>query len=320
MTRKKGKAALNVGDRSAVDAAEASVACVTEAELDDDSGDVEGEGDGSDVAFAPGPSADAFSEVSGCIDPEVLKLYDVYSYQHAAAILKNSFPTELLEIENALLNFKLSVRDIGNPGGNESDIPKKLSAMLRPAGWLETRIQGDLVVRLLEQGESILPSGKTKKYKLPEKEHHTIKGYIDGHKIDYVKGRVSVDLEWNSKDQTYDRDLYACRIFHECKVISIAVLITRSEKLNDIFPNIPQLSKNGSIVYNNNGKIKSVKSKYGASTTWMGKLLYRLNAGRHGGCPVLVFGIRPDIVTDYTIGQTLEQTVDLLKEGKNEGI
>ena len=31
----------------------------------------------------------------------------------------------------------------------------------------------------------------------------------------------------------------------------------------------------------------------------MGKLLYRLNAGRHGGCPVLVFGIRPDVITDW---------------------
>jgi hypothetical protein len=40
-------------------------------------------------------------------------------------------------------------------------------------------------------------------------------------------------------------------------------------------------------------------SKYGASTTWMGKLLYRLNAGRNGGCPVLVFGITPKCVSDW---------------------
>src|SRR3546814_4372321 len=29
--------------------------------------------------------------------------------------------------------------------------------------------------------------------------------YLDGHKIDYVKGKVAFDLEWNSKDQTFDR-------------------------------------------------------------------------------------------------------------------
>jgi len=32
-------------------------------------------------------------------------------------------------------------------------------------------------------------------------------------------------------------------------------------------------------------------AKYGASTTQMGKLLPRLEAGRNGGCPILVFGI-----------------------------
>jgi len=36
-----------------------------------------------------------------------------------------------------------------------------------------------------------------------------------------------------------------------------------------------------------------------AQVSWMGKLLYRLNAGRHGGCPVLVFGIKPDVVEDW---------------------
>jgi len=39
-------------------------------------------------------------------------------------------------------------------------------------------------------------------------------------------------------------------------------------------------------------------TKYGASTTWMGKLLYRLRAGRNGGCPVLVLGITPKLIED----------------------
>ena len=34
-----------------------------------------------------------------------------------------------------------------------------------------------------------------------------------------------------------------------------------------------------------------VKSKYGASTTWMGKLKYRLDSRRQGGCPILAIGI-----------------------------
>jgi CRISPR-associated protein Csd2 len=31
----------------------------------------------------------------------------------------------------------------------------------------------------------------------------------------------------------------------------------------------------------------------------MGKLLYRLNAGRNGGCPVLVIGITPKCISDW---------------------
>ena len=69
--------------------------------------------------------------------------------------------------------------------------------------------------------------------------------------------------------------------------------MTRSSSLNPVFEKVPQLDKAGNEVG------KSVKGKFGASTTWMGKLLYRLNAGRHGGCPVLVFGITPKLIEDW---------------------
>ncbi len=213
--------------------------------------------------------------------------------------MKISFPDELREIERALLAFEISVKDIAMPGGNESVIPKQFSSMLRPHNWYETRIQGDLVIRVSEQSEEVLPSGKLKKHQISEKPEVIVKNYIDGHKIDYVKGRVALDMEWNSKDQTYDRDLYAFRMFHECGIISVASLITRSEKLNPVFETTPLLKKDGTNDVDRGGNLKFCKQKYGASTTWMGKLLYRLNAGRHGGCPVLVFGIRPDVIKDW---------------------
>ncbi len=220
--------------------------------------------------------------------------------------MKTSFPEELIEIEQALLDFKITIEDIAKPGGNESVIPKKFSSTLRPHNWYETRIQGDLIIRVLEQSEEILSSGKLKKHNLPEKPEIVVNNYIDGHKIDYVKGRVALDMEWNSKDQTYDRDLYAFRMFHECGIISVASLITRSEKLNPVFDVTPLLKKDGTADLDKVGKAKLCKQKYGASTTWMGKLLYRLNAGRHGGCPVLVFGIRPDVITDWETNEEIK--------------
>lgn len=251
------------------------------------------ESSNDDVALKPGPNADDQSDIEKYISAEVLALYDVFSYRHAAAILFNSFPNELKEIEKALLAFKITIRDIAMPGGNESDMPKKFSQTLRPAGWLEARIQGDLLVRMQEYDETFTSDGKAKKIKRPEKEPRVIANFIDGHKIDYVKDRVAFDLEWNSKDQTFDRDLYALRAFHECGLISAGVMVTRSASLNPVFDQIQQLDKTGKP------EGKTVRNKYGASTTWMGKLLYRLNAGRHGGCPVLVFGITPKQITDW---------------------
>ncbi|MCA1978740.1 MAG: restriction endonuclease [Thiobacillus sp.] len=256
-----------------------------------------------DVALRPGPNADDPIDVERYISAEVRALYDVYSYRHAAAILANSFPDELAQIERALLDFRITVRDIGIPGGNESDMPKKFSRTLRPEGWVETRIQGDLLVRMQEYDELFSDDGRARKVKLPEGEPRLIENFIDGHKIDYVKGRVAFDLEWNSKDQTFDRDLYALRAFHECGLISAGVMVTRSASLNPVFDAVPQLTKTGEPELHKTGpragQPKSVKAKYGASTTWMGKLLYRLNAGRHGGCPVLVFGITPKLITDW---------------------
>ena len=111
-------------------------------------------------------------------------------------------------------------------------------------------------------------------------EEKTIAGYIDGHNIDFVKNKVAFDLEWNSKDQTFDRDLLAMRTYFDCGLVEVGVIVTRAEELNDIF------------------KDMNIMTKYGASTTWMGKLIYRLKSRRNGGCPILAVGIRKGCITD----------------------
>lgn len=190
---------------------------------------------------------------------------------------------------------------------------------MRGKGWKETRIKGDLLIQKVTgsvgdkkkkksdddidegEGESdTLENIEELRRKGYEVERITRENFLDGHKVDYVKNRVAFDMEWNSKDQTFDRDLYAFRAFHECDLIDAAVLLTRSASLNPVFDKLgPELNKDGSVKTDKNGKPKLLKSKYGASTTWMGKLLYRINAGRHGGCPVLVLGITPKLITDW---------------------
>ncbi len=201
---------------------------------------------------------------------DFLELYEVHNYRHAAEVLATGCPEEFAELIGALGQFRITTADILAKGGNESQIPKRLSSLLRPLHWFETRIRGDLVVTI----ETHTDTGK----KVTESR---LDDFMDGHKVDYVKDRVAFDLEWNSKDQTFDRDLYAFRAFHEAGVISAAVLLTRSAELNEVF------------------KTLEIMPKYGASTTWMGKLLYRMKAGRSGGCPVLVLGITKKLIEDW---------------------
>jgi hypothetical protein len=246
------------------------------------------------------------------IPRDICDLYEIHNYRNAAQVLATSCPQEFSEIIEALRIFRLTLDDIRKPGGNESDIPKRFSSLLRHKGWLETRIRGDLLITKVigsmpqwkgnerEEEKDNLEEIETLRKRGYQVECIKRENFLDGHKVDYVRNRVAFDLEWNSKDQTFDRDLYAFRAFHECNLIDVAVLLTRSADLNDVFEQLgPEINSNGEIKKDKTGKPKLIKTKYGASTTWMGKLLYRLNAGRHGGCPVLVLGITRNLITDW---------------------
>ncbi len=109
------------------------------------------------------------------IPKDLAKLYEIYDYRHAAAILACEFPAECAEVFGVLRSFRFSQAQLLKSGGNESDIPKIFSKHLRPLGWKE----GQLKARLLVDDEELT---------------------ADTHKIDFIKNKIAFDLEWNSKD------------------------------------------------------------------------------------------------------------------------
>ena len=211
------------------------------------------------------------------INLDIQSKYEFFDYGHALEILHESFPEEWKEIQVALRQLKLTLADISKAGGNESPIPKKFDDALYPLGWREIRISGDLIVKKYPRQAA----QRRGRFADEPFEIETIKGYIDGHNIDFLKNKVAFDLEWNSKDQTFDRDLLAMRTYFDCGLIDVGVIVTRAEELNDIF------------------RGAGIMAKYGASTTWMGKLLYRLDSRRNGGCPILAVGIKKGCVEGY---------------------
>lgn len=224
------------------------------------------------------------------IAPDLLEKFEFYSYNHALEIITQAFPAEWSEIVDCLRQLRITTDDLRESGGNETKIPKKFDDVLYPRGWREIRISGDLHIKFYpRQAEQ---RGRFSQEPFEEK---VIPGYIDGHNIDFLKNRIAFDLEWNSKDQTFDRDLLAMRTYYDCDLVSAGIIITRSAELNDIFITI----------YDYDGKTrqwKPILRKYGASTTWMGKLTYRLDSRRNGGCPILAVGIRKPCITDWEEG------------------
>jgi len=208
--------------------------------------------------------------------------FEFQNYGHALEILSEAFPAEWEEIQTCLERFEISVDDLKAAGGNESPIPGKFDDVLYPLGWREIRITGDLMVKMYPRRAN--QRGAFSKEPFDEK---IIEGYIDGHNIDFIKNKVAFDLEWNSKDQTFDRDLLAMRTYFDCGLIEVGIIVTRAEELNDIFK----------VVADQAGK--PLMKKYGASTTWMGKLEYRLKSRRNGGCPILAIGIKKSCIEGF---------------------
>jgi len=97
------------------------------------------------------------------------------------------------------------------------------------------------------------------------------------HEVDCFKAGVALEIEWSNKDPFYDRDLNNFRLLFDLRAISVGVIITKSDELAALFDEL------------------GVWSKYGTTTTWMSKLLPRIEGGGGGGCPIMVFGIRREL-------------------------
>ncbi|MGN0245751.1 MAG: BglII/BstYI family type II restriction endonuclease [Lachnospiraceae bacterium] len=220
------------------------------------------------------------------IELDLLEKFEFHNYNHAIEIITQAFPEEWADIVSCLRKLDITIDDLRQAGGNETNIPKKFDDVLYPLGWREIRISGDLHIKFYPRRAE-----QRGRFSDTASDEKTITNYIDGHNIDFIKGRVAFDLEWNSKDQTFDRDLLAMRTYYDCDIISAGIIITRAEELNDVFKTIyiP-------------GSQKPIMQKYGASTTWMGKLTYRLDSRRNGGCPILAIGIKKNCISDWKEG------------------
>jgi hypothetical protein len=182
------------------------------------------------------------------LDPYIINNYLVKEWKHACAILKSDFPNEWKDIMDLLLGFKLKKSMISTPGGRKSLVSTNIDSFLYKKGWIEKEFKTKFTV-----DDTSIDSPT--------------------HKVDCYKNKVALEIEWNNKDPFFDRDLNNFRLLFDLRAISIGVIITRADELQDIFDEL----KRG--------------DSYGSSTTHWGKLIPKIEGGGGAGCPILVFGI-----------------------------
>jgi hypothetical protein len=174
--------------------------------------------------------------------------YEVHEWKHACAVLKGDFPKEWKDIIDVLTDFRLKRSDISIGGGNKSNVAKSIDKALAQRGWIEKAFDTKIII-----DKTSLESPT--------------------HKIDCFKNKIAFEIEWNNKDPFFDRDLNNFRLLFDLRAVSVGVIITRCDELQQIFNSLGR------------------GASFGQNTTHMGQLLPRIEGGGGGGCPVLAFGI-----------------------------
>lgn len=178
--------------------------------------------------------------------------YEIHEWKHATTILHGDFNHEWKDLINLLEKFRLRKSWINVGGGRKSKVADWLDHTLDTTGWIEKSFDTKVVV---DGVENLSPT----------------------HKVDCYKNRVALEIEWNNKDPFFDRDLNNFRLLFDLRAISVGIIITRCDELQEIFDDL--------------GRGES----YGSSTTHMSKLLPRIKGGGGGGCPILVLGIKKSL-------------------------
>lgn len=225
--------------------------------------------------------------------------FDVHAVNHARAVLENDFPQTVREMCEILLNFTISAEELVRPGGAEAPSTKRLKNAFESNGWPKREVKIGKTV----DGE--------------EKESTS-------HIIDHVRpteaGSVALEIEWNSKDTSFDRDLDTFQRLHHEGAISVGVIVTRGSSFQNEVSRIilgfatnrnirsfdqlsnfgyrPTDSQRDQIVRRLAGSDFAtewsrvfVNSKFATSTTHWGKLQARIMRGVGNPCPLLLLGI-----------------------------
>lgn len=231
------------------------------------------------------------------------KGFQIEMLHHAEAILRHDMADVIDDIENILVGLEIPVEELIRGGGGEGQGTQRMRRALKTCGWMKHNFQ----IRKIVDGE--------------EKESIS-------HEVDHVKsfpaGKCALEIEWNTKDTFYDRDLENFKRLHADGVISLGVIITRGTSLQNALLGVvttfaeskgintvdqldpyyePTKRQRKAILlaaerlgsFSQGWARSFVSDKFGMATTHWSKLQDRIYRGLGNPCPLLLIGI-PDTV------------------------
>lgn len=235
------------------------------------------------------------------------KGFNISIRNHGGAILSVDFPTVAHDLETALLAFSIPASELIGSGGGEAPSTQRLRRDLSQAGWPKHNFNFQLMVDGVET-------------------------VSNSHEIDHVykaaAGTIALEIEWNNKDPFFDRDLENFQRLHAQSAISVGVLITRGDSLqNDMLTIVENcIQQNGcknekdmlaafdmkertarqretvekamntGLTFAEAFARQFVADKFGSATTHWAKLEDRIHRGVGNPCPLLLIGIPSSVI------------------------
>ena len=227
--------------------------------------------------------------------------FNVRFTYHAGALLNQDFPEASGELEHVIREIELPITEMVAGGGGEALVTQRLRRALTEIGWRK----GIFHV---------------------EKTINDRTTFAQSHEVDHVKtfdkGTIALEIEWNNKDPFYDRDLENFNRLHADGAISVGIIVTRGDSLQDgieaklkefaatnaidsfagleaygIEPTSRQRRAVHQLVDRSGASFGDcwancfVRDKFGTATTHWAKLVARLDRGVGSPCPIVAIGL-----------------------------
>jgi hypothetical protein len=146
--------------------------------------------------------------------------WSVKSINHGETIAKIEFSEQFEFLVSALCEWKLDVENhIIKRGGGQADQTQDLTEKFNARGWQKNRITVQNSITF-------------------ETKYDARSSDSTSHEIDHIiensnQRLMALEIEWNNKDEFFDRDFQAMRRLYELDIIDLGVILTRGPELED---------------------------------------------------------------------------------------